>query len=131
VHIAEWIFGDQGWAFDLGARVSLRCERIDADERASLLQFWDEDVLREIAYSVDGVTWGNAQISGVITAITALAVRYPEPWGGHAIPRSGTARQVSQAKGWTGDVDATQGLINAFILDIDSSLGFSSLCDGA
>jgi hypothetical protein len=58
-------------------------------------------------------------LEGVITAIAALGCRFPSSEGGRPIPRSGFTRQVQQARGWTGDVDASEGLILGFVIDLN------------
>ena len=119
MHIEEWHLGDEGWVFEVGATVRIYCDALDAERLGWLLEQWDEDSLRDVRYSVGDIGGGEQLLAGVITGITALECRYPSPAGGRPIPGSGTARQVRQARGWTGDVDATQGSILAFVIDIE------------
>jgi hypothetical protein len=120
VHIEEWRFGDERWVFNVGANRRLYCDVLDPDKLTSLLQVWDEECLRDVRYAVgDGPSGEEEVLEGVITSIAALECRFPSSAGGEPLARSGVARQVEQARGWTGDVDASEGLIVGFVIDIE------------
>jgi hypothetical protein len=119
VYIEEWHFGDEGWVFDVGSSVRIHCDLLRQDELTALHDLWDEQSLRDLSYSVGDVGGGKQVLAGVITSIAAFECRFPSPDGGRAIPGSGIARQVRQARGWTGDVDASKGLVLAFVIDLE------------
>jgi hypothetical protein len=120
VHIAEWRFGDEGWVFDVGAPLRLECDVLDTESVTWLRELWDAETLRGIQYTVDdGFEEERHVLAGVITSIVALEARFPTSIGGSPIPHSGTARQVQQARGGTGDVDPAAGLILGFVIDIE------------
>jgi hypothetical protein len=119
IYIEEWHFGDERWVFDVGARLRVRCGVVDSELLAAWLQLWDEQTLHGVRYTVGDVTGEDpVLVEGVITSILALECRYPAPAGGRAIPHSGTAHQVRQARGWTGEVDFSRGVVAAFLIDV-------------
>ena len=120
VHIEEWHFGDEGWNFEVGAHLRLPCDLLHPEQVANLLELWDSEILRGVRYTLaDGLVENTRVLAGVITRIQALECRYPSPTGGRAIAHSGTAQDVSHARGWTGDVDCSTGIVMAFLIDLE------------
>ena len=120
IFIYEWHFGDERWVFNVGDRRRLCCDPLSPELRDSLLEVWDEPLIAGVAYTAGDMASETPQsLSGVIVGIVALKSRYPSRHGGMSIPHSGTARSVREARGWTGEVDFTVGIVDAFVIDLE------------
>src|SRR5690348_2773430 len=72
IFIEEWHFGDEGWDFEVGARIQLPCEPFSTDDLAQVLQVWDAEVVQDVRYSAPVLTVEEAPVvAGVVTRIQA------------------------------------------------------------
>jgi hypothetical protein len=118
IFIDEWHFGDEGWVFAIGAQVQLPWQPFEWEHLPRCLDVWDPVELADVRFALRDAALETPVLAGVVSRIRALECRFPSHARGHAIPGSGTARDVRQARGWTGDVEGSEGVLMAFLIDL-------------